>query len=326
MPLKQMGDLGQVVVIKGWSMGDDDMTRYALSRSQVRDAASATQGVLLCLRCGADRTAPGWHQVGGLTPPHLRTSLPSATSLSTQIVINLIGANYETRNFSYDDVHATWPAHLAKLSKENPLMERCARLRLGLQLRAGPVAVYSAISAPLWLGWCSTAAADVLAEGVLVEAPGHKTTHTRAIPEPWGFTDATSPDPAPSPPPRAARFIHFSDVGADPQSASRRMRSKAAGDAAVLEALPGLATILRPAPVVGDEDDFLNNLLMQVRAGGACLCRAGQCAPLPALMAATDAANPRLLLPVACPLDAPCRQPHHLRPFIPHAQPNAAPR
>ncbi|KIY95832.1 NADH dehydrogenase (ubiquinone) 1 alpha subcomplex 9 [Monoraphidium neglectum] len=74
MPLRQMGDLGQVVIIKEWSMGDDEMTRYALSRSQ--------------------------------------------------IVINLIGANYETRNFSYDDVHATWPRHLAQLAKESPLLER----------------------------------------------------------------------------------------------------------------------------------------------------------------------------------------------------------
>ena len=41
-------------------------------------------------------------------------------------MINLIGANYETRNFSYDDVHATWPGHLARLAKENPLLERCA--------------------------------------------------------------------------------------------------------------------------------------------------------------------------------------------------------
>jgi hypothetical protein len=45
------------------------------------------------------------------------------------------------------------------------------------------------------------------------------------------------------------------------------MRSKAAGDAAVLEELPGLATVLRPAPVVGDEDEFLNNLLVQVGQG-----------------------------------------------------------
>jgi len=35
MPLKQMGDLGQVVVMRDWTLGDDDMTRYALSRSNV---------------------------------------------------------------------------------------------------------------------------------------------------------------------------------------------------------------------------------------------------------------------------------------------------
>ncbi|GBF98166.1 NADH dehydrogenase mitochondrial [Raphidocelis subcapitata] len=134
MPLRQMGDLGQIVVLKGWSLGDDDMTRYALSRSN--------------------------------------------------IVVNLIGATYETRNYSFEDVHTTWPAHLARLAKENPLLER---------------------------------------------------------------------------------FVHVSDVGADPEHPSARMRSKAAGDAAVLAELPGLATVLRPAPVVGDEDDFLNNILAQVK-------------------------------------------------------------
>ena len=41
-----------------------------------------------------------------------------------QIVVNLIGATYETRNYSFEDVHATWPAHLARLAKENPLLER----------------------------------------------------------------------------------------------------------------------------------------------------------------------------------------------------------
>lgn len=37
MPLRQMGDLGQVVVLKDWTMGNDEMTRYALSRSNVRE-------------------------------------------------------------------------------------------------------------------------------------------------------------------------------------------------------------------------------------------------------------------------------------------------
>ena len=44
--------------------------------------------------------------------------------------------------------------------------------------------------------------------------------------------------------PLLERFVHFSDMGANANSASRRMRSKAAGDEAVREILPG-ATILR---------------------------------------------------------------------------------
>lgn len=51
------------------------------------------------------------------------------------------------------------------------------------------------------------------------------------------------------------------------------MRSKAAGDAAVRDAVPS-ATIFRPAPIVGEEDDFFNNLLGQVGNPGCC-CELG---------------------------------------------------
>lgn len=34
------------------------------------------------------------------------------------MVINLIGRHYQTRNFSYEDVHVTGPSLLAKAAKE----------------------------------------------------------------------------------------------------------------------------------------------------------------------------------------------------------------
>jgi uncharacterized protein YbjT (DUF2867 family) len=52
-------------------------------------------------------------------------------------------------------------------------------------------------------------------------------------------------------------FVHVSALGADPNSPSLYARSKAAGEAAVLEAIPN-ATILRPSVVFGPEDDFFN--------------------------------------------------------------------
>lgn len=55
----------------------------------------------------------------------------------------------------------------------------------------------------------------------------------------------------------AERMIHISAIGADPQSPSDYARSKAAGEAAVREAMPG-ATILRPSIVFGPEDGFFN--------------------------------------------------------------------
>jgi uncharacterized protein YbjT (DUF2867 family) len=53
------------------------------------------------------------------------------------------------------------------------------------------------------------------------------------------------------------RMVHVSAIGADPASPSRYASSKAAGEAAVREALPA-ATILRPSLVFGQEDQFFN--------------------------------------------------------------------
>jgi NADH dehydrogenase len=54
-----------------------------------------------------------------------------------------------------------------------------------------------------------------------------------------------------------AGMVHVSAIGADEKSASRYARSKAAGEQAVLSALPS-ATILRPSVVFGPEDQFTN--------------------------------------------------------------------
>jgi NADH dehydrogenase len=55
----------------------------------------------------------------------------------------------------------------------------------------------------------------------------------------------------------AKRFIHISAIGAVPKSRARYARTKAAGEAAVLEEFPG-AVILRPSIVFGPEDQFFN--------------------------------------------------------------------
>src|SRR5581483_8989273 len=52
-----------------------------------------------------------------------------------------------------------------------------------------------------------------------------------------------------------ARMVHVSAIGADENSTSRYARSKAAGEQAVLAAVPS-ATIFRPSVVFGPEDDF----------------------------------------------------------------------
>ena len=52
-------------------------------------------------------------------------------------------------------------------------------------------------------------------------------------------------------------FIHISSLGASPESSSRLLKSKGAGEKAVLECFPG-ANIIRPSLIFGTEDTFFN--------------------------------------------------------------------
>jgi uncharacterized protein YbjT (DUF2867 family) len=61
-----------------------------------------------------------------------------------------------------------------------------------------------------------------------------------------------------------ARLVHVSAIGADANSPSRYARAKAAGEKAVLAAVP-LATILRPSVVFGPEDQFTNRFAALAR-------------------------------------------------------------
>lgn len=55
----------------------------------------------------------------------------------------------------------------------------------------------------------------------------------------------------------ATAFVQISALGANPDSPSRYAKTKAAGEAAVLDAFPE-AVILRPSIIIGPEDGFLN--------------------------------------------------------------------
>src|SRR6202051_3881750 len=61
-----------------------------------------------------------------------------------------------------------------------------------------------------------------------------------------------------------ARMVHVSAIGADENSLSRYARAKAAGEKAVLSAVPS-ATILRPSVVFGPEDQFSNRFAALAR-------------------------------------------------------------
>ncbi|QQO34303.1 complex I NDUFA9 subunit family protein [Bradyrhizobium diazoefficiens] len=61
-----------------------------------------------------------------------------------------------------------------------------------------------------------------------------------------------------------ARMIHVSAIGADAESPSRYARAKAAGEAAVMAAVPS-ATIFRPSVMFGPEDQFTNRFAALAR-------------------------------------------------------------
>ncbi|TRD22076.1 complex I NDUFA9 subunit family protein [Palleronia caenipelagi] len=60
------------------------------------------------------------------------------------------------------------------------------------------------------------------------------------------------------------RLVQISAIGADADSDSEYAQTKAAGEAAVLEAFPS-ATILRPSIIFGDEDEFFNRFAGMAR-------------------------------------------------------------
>ncbi|TNF59399.1 MAG: complex I NDUFA9 subunit family protein [Rhodobacteraceae bacterium] len=63
-----------------------------------------------------------------------------------------------------------------------------------------------------------------------------------------------------------ARMVHLSAIGADANSDSAYARTKAAGEAGVLQHMPG-AVILRPSIVFGPEDQFFNRFASMSRMG-----------------------------------------------------------
>lgn len=66
----------------------------------------------------------------------------------------------------------------------------------------------------------------------------------------------------------ARALVHVSAIGADPHSPSAYARTKAAGEIAVIETLPG-SIVLRPSVVFGPEDDFFNRFARLARIAPA---------------------------------------------------------
>src|SRR3712207_2860327 len=67
----------------------------------------------------------------------------------------------------------------------------------------------------------------------------------------------------------AARLVHVSGIGADPDSSSGYIGARGVGEAAVRRAFPD-ATIVRPAVMFGPDDAFLTTLARLVRTLPVC--------------------------------------------------------
>ncbi len=63
-----------------------------------------------------------------------------------------------------------------------------------------------------------------------------------------------------------ARMVHLSAIGANAEAASQYARTKAAGEAGVLQHMPD-AVILRPSIIFGPEDQFFNRFAGMTRLG-----------------------------------------------------------
>ena len=64
---------------------------------------------------------------------------------------------------------------------------------------------------------------------------------------------------------KVRRLLHMSALGASLEAPSEYLRSKAAGEKAVLEAKDMDATVFRPSVIFGPEDDFLNTFVKLAR-------------------------------------------------------------
>ncbi|MFY0308448.1 complex I NDUFA9 subunit family protein [Leisingera sp. D0M16] len=71
-----------------------------------------------------------------------------------------------------------------------------------------------------------------------------------------------------------ASLVHISAIGADADAASEYSRTKAAGEAAVLQHFPG-AVILRPSVIFGAEDGFFNRFAGMTRLSPALAIASG---------------------------------------------------
>ncbi|WP_138471703.1 complex I NDUFA9 subunit family protein [Poseidonocella sp. HB161398] len=92
-----------------------------------------------------------------------------------------------------------------------------------------------------------------------------------------------------------SRMVQISAIGADPESESAYARSKAAGEAAVLAALPD-AMILRPSVIFGPGDSFFNRFAGMAKFGPVLPIAAGKTKFQPVYVDDVAAAAERYLL------------------------------
>ncbi|MCH9765335.1 MAG: complex I NDUFA9 subunit family protein [Alphaproteobacteria bacterium] len=104
----------------------------------------------------------------------------------------------------------------------------------------------------------AVAGADLVVNAVGILAPTGKQTFRAIHAKAAGDVARISAEAG------VARLVHISAIGASTTSRARYARSKAEGEAAVLQAFPN-AIVLRPSIVFGAEDEFFNRFAAMAR-------------------------------------------------------------
>ncbi|CAI7788794.1 unnamed protein product [Closterium sp. NIES-54] len=250
-----------------------------LGRYVVQQLARSGSQVMVPYRCLEDdhRHLKLCGDLGQVVPVpfDVRSDESIATAIAkSNVVINLIGRDFETRNFSFEDINISAPQRIARMAASHARMVHLPCLD------AAPPSVTISLPTPL----TSFAIPPTPHPPQIAREHGGiaRMVHLSCL----GAALSAAPIPPTSIPlflslphtlvcsPKhrqiarehggIARMVHLSCLGAAPHAPSKQHQTKALGEAAVLAEFPQ-ATIIRSGPLAGTEDRLLNSWALMAK-------------------------------------------------------------